>query len=145
MPASHVTKFPNMPEIRTVRRYYKKWVSEIAKAETQDIVERQREVQIQTTSAIANQIDFLTRQQNNMQIEEGALLEEAKKNEQIHDEQPYLDLSKSRYTHKINISKAIMEGLVLLAEVQMKVTIDEEVKSKVREWIADETHKAAFR
>jgi len=145
MPASHVTKFPNMPEIRTVRRYYKKWVAEIAKAETQDIVERQREVQLQTELALADQVEFLLKQQNNMKIEENALLDQAKQDGQIHEKQPYLDLNKARYTPKINIAKAIMEGLALLSEVRSQVTIDEEVKSKVREWIADETHKATLR
>jgi len=146
LPASYVSKFPNMPAPKTVNRYYRRWVDEIRKAETQDIVERQLEVKTRITSAVANQIEFLVRQQNNMLIEESALLDQAKTSGQIaQDGQPYLDLNKSRYTQKTNLAKAIMEGLVLLGEVETRVTIDEEVKSKVREWIADETHKASLR
>jgi len=156
MPASFVSRFPEMPSPKTINRYYKKWVEEIKKAETQDIVERQLEVKTRITSAIANQIEFLVRQENNMLLEESALLDQAKNRTEklggkdVHtqvapDGQPFLTLKESRYSQKTKVAQVIMEGLVLLGEVETKVTIDEEVKSKVREWIADETHKASLR
>lgn len=146
LPASYVSKFPNMPAPKTVNRYYKKWVDEVRKAETQDIVERQLEVKTRITSAVANQIEFLVRQENNMLLEESALLDQAKASKQIApDGQPYLTLKEARYSQKTKVAQVIMEGLVLLGEIETRVTIDEEVKSKVREWIADETHKATLR
>ena len=156
LPASYVSKFPNMPAPKTVNRYYKKWVDEVRKAETQDIVERQLEVKTRITSAVANQIEFLVRQENNMLLEESALLDQAKNRTEkrgdklVHtqlapDGQPYLTLKEARYSQKTKVAQVIMEGLVLLGEIETRVTIDEEVKSKVREWIADETHKASLR
>jgi hypothetical protein len=146
LPASYVAKFPNMPAPKTVNRYYKRWVDEIRKAETQDIVERQLEVKTRITSAVANQIEFLVRQENNMLLEESALLDQAKASKQVApDGQAYLTLKEARYSQKTKVAQVIMEGLVLLGEIETRVTIDEEVKSKVREWIADETHKASLR